>query len=514
MSGHSTPTSVRRLRSALLGGAAALAIVGAAAGTTILNPPVATAKDITARVQSTAPFDFADLVEAVRPAVVSVEIERPATPAAVAGGAPDMPQMPGFDDLPEDHPLRRFFHEFEQRFGENRGDRGGEQHGQPRRGPGMMGQGSGFIISEDGYVVTNNHVTSGAGKITVKSIDGKSYEATLVGSDARTDLALLKIEADGPLPYVSFAKERPRVGQWVVAVGNPFGLGGTVTAGIVSADGRDIGSGPYDDYLQIDAPVNRGNSGGPTFNINGEVIGVNTAIFSPSGGNVGIAFAIPASVAVPVIEQLKEHGMVSRGWLGVQIQPVTEDIADSLGLDTASGAIVASTLDSGPARAAGIKSGDVILSVNGQPVADARDLARKIGNLKPNAKAELGIWRDGDLRTISVDLGAQPGDPQRVAAAPALERDALAKFGLAVAPADDDNGVGVRIVEVDPDSEAARKGLQAGDVIVAAGGAEIDAPSDLAEAVRTAEEKGRKAVLFRVRSGDSERFVALALPKA
>lgn len=515
MSGHSTPTSVRRLRSALLGGAAALAIVGAAAGTTVLNPPAATAKDITARVQTTAPFDFADLVEAVSPAVVSVEIERPSTPAAVARGAtPDMPQMPGLEDLPEDHPLRRFFREFEQRFGENRGDRGSEQRSQPHRGPGMMGQGSGFIISEDGYVVTNNHVTSGAGKITVKSTDGKSYEATLVGSDPRTDLALLKIEADGPLPFVSFAHERPRVGQWVVAVGNPFGLGGTVTAGIVSADGRDIGSGPYDDYLQIDAPVNRGNSGGPTFNINGEVIGVNTAIFSPSGGNVGIAFAIPASVAVPVIEQLREHGTVSRGWLGVQIQPVTEDIADSLGLDEAAGAIVASTLDSGPAGAAGIVSGDVILSVNGQPVADARDLARKIGSLKPDAKAELGIWRNGDLHTVSVDLAAQPSDPQRVAAAPAVEQDALAKFGLAVAPANDDNGVGVRIIEVDPDSEAARKGLQAGDVIVAAGGAEIDAPSDLAKAVRNAEEKGRKAVLFRVRSGDNERFVALAMPKA
>lgn len=410
--------------------------------------------------------------------------------------------------------MRRFFREFEERFGENRGDRGGEQRSQPRRGPGMMGQGSGFIISEDGYVVTNNHVTSGAGKITVKSTDGKSYEATLIGSDQRTDLALLKIEADEPLPFVSFADSRPRVGQWVVAVGNPFGLGGTVTAGIVSADGRDIGAGPYDDFLQIDAPVNRGNSGGPTFNIHGEVIGVNTAIFSPSGGNVGIAFVIPASVAVPMIEQLREHGAVSRGWLGVQIQPVTDDIADSLGLDEAAGAIVASTLDSGPAGAAGIVSGDVILSVNGEPVEDARDLARKIGNLKPDAKAEIGIWRDGDLQTVSVDLATQPSDPQRVASAPAIEPDALAKFGLAVAPADDDNGVGVRIIEVEPDSEAARKGLQAGDVIVAAGGADIDAPGDLTEAVRNAEEKGRKAVLFRVRSGDNERFVALAMPKA
>jgi serine protease Do len=380
-----------------------------------------------------------------------------------------------------------------------------------------MGQGSGFIISGDGYVVTNNHVSDEAEKITVRMTTGKEYDAKLIGSDPKTDLALLKIEADEDLPYVEFADHDARVGQWVVAVGNPFGLRGTVTAGIVSADGRDIGSGPYDDYIQIDAPVNRGNSGGPTFNIEGKVIGVNTAIFSPSGGNVGIAFAIPADIAQSVIDEIKEKGMVSRGWLGVQIQPVNEDIAESLGLDDPHGAIVASILDTGPARDSGIEPGDVILSVNGDKVEDARDLARKIGDLDPKDDAKMEIWRDGGIENVSVELGAQPVEKQQVAMAPAEETpDADVRneqLGLAVAPAGEDNG-GVRITEVDPDGEGARKGLSEGDVIVEAGGMDVTNPEDLSKAVATAEEKGRKAVLLRVKSGENERFVALTLPKA
>jgi serine protease Do len=348
--------------------------------------------------------------------------------------------------------------------------------------------------------------------------DGKTFEAKLIGTDPKTDLALLKIEADGDLPYVTFADKPARVGEWVVAVGNPFGLGGTVTAGIISANGRDIGSGPYDDYIQIDAPVNRGNSGGPTFNTRGQVIGVNTAIFSPSGGNVGIAFDIPASMAVPVIEELKQNGSVSRGWLGVQIQPVNEDIAESLGLDKPHGAIVASILGTGPAGDSGIESGDVILTVNGNEVEDARDLARIIGNMDPDDEAKMEIWRDGKTIDLSIKLGAQPGENQQVAAAePEKAPDAKVRneqLGLAFAPLGGKDDGGVRIVDVDPDGEGARKGLQAGDVVVEAGGSEVMSPDDVNKAVAMAEEKGRKAVLLRVKSGDNERFVALSLHKA
>ncbi|MEJ8573093.1 DegQ family serine endoprotease [Microbaculum marinum] len=506
-------TEPRRFRSVLMAGTAALAIAGGAAGTGLLTPDNASAENVSAKVQAPAvnPFDFADLVEQVSPAVVSVEVEGHS--ADMVRGGPSMPDfrsMPEFKDLPDNSPFRKFFRDFEDQFG----DRG------PSRGPQSrptMGQGSGFIISGDGYVVTNNHVSDEADKITVRMTNGKEYDAKLIGSDSKTDLALLKIEADEDLPYVEFASDDARVGQWVVAVGNPFGLRGTVTAGIVSADGRDIGSGPYDDFIQIDAPVNRGNSGGPTFNIEGKVIGVNTAIFSPSGGNVGIAFAIPADIAQSVISELKETGTVSRGWLGVQIQPVNEDIAESLGLDKPSGAIIASILDSGPARNSDIKAGDVILSVNGKTVEDARDLARKIGDLDPKDDAKLEIWRDGDIENVTIVLGAQPSENQQVAMAPAEEMPGAdvrnEQLGLVFAPAGDDSG-GVRITEVDPDGEGARKGLSEGDVIVEAGGQDIKNPDDLSKAVARAEEKGRKAVLLKVKSGDNERFVALSLPKA
>jgi len=504
---HFNPTTTpRRVRSVLLAGTAAFAVAGLAAGTGMLNPEQAVAENVSAKVQPVQAYDFADLVEAVSPAVVSVVVEGH-SPQMASGG----PGMPDFDGLPDE--FKKFFKDFEDQFGGRGGPEGKKG---PRQGPKTMGQGSGFIISEDGYVVTNNHVAGEADKITVRTKDGTEYDAELIGSDPKTDLALLKIESDEDLPYVEFADHDARVGQWVVAVGNPFGLRGTVTAGIVSADGRDIGSGPYDDYIQIDAPVNRGNSGGPTFTIDGKVLGVNTAIFSPSGGNVGIAFAIPADIATNVIEELKENGAVSRGWLGVQIQPVNQDIADSLGLDEPHGAIVASILGTGPAGDSGIESGDVILSVNGDKVEDARDLAKKIGNLDPDDKADLAIWRDGDLVDLSVKLGAQPTEKKQVAMADTeTPAEAVtvenAKLGLVFAPSDDG---GVEITEVDPDGEAARKGLREGDVIVEAGGSEISNPADLTEAVEKAEEKGRKAVLLRVKTGDAERFVALSLRKA
>ncbi len=508
MSHFNQTTAPRRVRSVLMAGTAALAIAGAATGAGLLSPEYASAENVSAKVEPVQAYDFADLVEAVSPAVVSVVVE--GSSAEMVSN--DMPGMPDLDGLPKDHPFRKFFKDFEDQFGQG----GPDSKKGPRSGPKRMGQGSGFIISEDGYVVTNNHVAGEAQKITVTTKDGTEYDAELIGTDPKTDLALLKIESDTDLPYVEFADHDARVGQWVVAVGNPFGLGGTVTAGIISADGRDIGSGPYDDYIQIDAPVNRGNSGGPTFTVDGKVLGVNTAIFSPSGGNVGIAFAIPADVAIPVIQELKEKGTVSRGWLGVQIQPVSQDIADSLGLDEPQGAIVASILGTGPAGDSGIESGDVILSVNGKPVEDARDLARKIGNLDPDEDAKLEIWRDGETVDLSVKLGAQPTEKKQVAMvapeeAPSAEVE-NEKLGLVFAPAGDE--AGVRVTDVDPDGEAARKGLREGDVIVEAGGAEITDPADLTKAVENAEEKGRKAVLLRVKTGDSERFVALSLRKA
>ena len=255
----------------------------------------------------------------------------------------------------------------------------------------MTGQGSGFFISADGYAVTNNHVVDKASTVEVIADDGKTYTAKVIGTDPRTDIALIKVEGRGDFPYVQLAEKSPRIGDWVLAVGNPFGLGGTVTAGIVSARGRDIGAGPYDDFIQIDAPVNKGNSGGPTFDVDGNVIGVNTAIFSPSGGSVGIAFAIPAPTVKTVVGQLKENGKVTRGWIGVQIQPVTAEIADNLGLKTPHGALIAEPQANSPAAKAGIVAGDVITAVNGSPVKDARDLAKQIGNLAPGSSAKLTV---------------------------------------------------------------------------------------------------------------------------
>src|SRR5271165_2580807 len=273
-----------------------------------------------------------------------------------------------------------------------------------------MAQGSGFFISADGYIVTNNHVVEHAKDVTVTTVDGKTIPARVVGTDPKTDLALLKVKEGGDYPFVTFASQTPRVGDWVVAVGNPFGLGGTVTAGIVSARGRDIGSGPYDDFLQIDAPVNHGNSGGPAFNAEGEVVGVNTAIFSPSGGSVGIGFAIASDVVKNVVQQLKESGSVTRGWIGVQIQSVTPDLADNLGLKNAAGALVAEAQKDSPAAAAGVKSGDVITAVDGEAVADPHDLARRIAALGPKKTATLAIIRNGSPTTVEVTLGSMPAD--------------------------------------------------------------------------------------------------------
>jgi serine protease Do len=333
---------------------------------------------------------FADVVDRVKPAVVSVRVKMQTV--ADDGEGPEFAPR----DLPPNHPLQRYFRQF-------RGEGGG-----PARPRGRAeSQGSGFFISADGYVVTNNHVVEHAGAVQVTTDDGRTLDAKVIGTDPKSDLALLKVNDEGTYPFVKLAGTAPRVGDWVVAIGNPFGLGGTVTAGIVSARGRDIGAGPYDDFLQIDAPVNRGNSGGPTFNLAGEVVGINTAIASPSGGSVGIAFAIPADEARSIVASLKENGSVARGFVGVQIQPVTKEIAEAIGLKEAKGALVADAVKGSPAERTGIRTGDTITAVNGEAVREPRDLSRRIASLAPGKTVVLTVWRDGRERSVSLEIGRQ-----------------------------------------------------------------------------------------------------------
>lgn len=384
-----TLASRTRLR---LGVAAIGVLMAAGAVGMLVAPPSHPARAQAVLAEPGTPVTFADLAERVRPAVVSVRVKL-GRPANVASADNE-------DDLaPFDRPnLERFL----RRFGE-RGDPRG------RGAPRVFGesQGSGFFISADGYVVTNHHVVANGVDITLVREDGSHLPARLIGSDPKTDLALLKVDAGERFPFVRFAAASPRIGDWILAVGNPFGLGGTVTKGIVSARGRDIGAGPYDDFLQIDAAVNRGNSGGPTFNLSGEVVGVNTAIVSPSGGSVGIAFAIPAETASRVIADLKAKGAVTRGFIGVSVQPVTEAVAEALGLQEATGVLVADLTASGPAARAGLRRGDVILAVEGQALRDARDLARRIAAIEPGRRVTLTIRRGGTEKTVTVEAGRQ-----------------------------------------------------------------------------------------------------------
>ena len=370
-----------------------------------------------------------------------------------------------------------------------------------------MAQGSGFFVSADGFIVTNNHVVDHASEVTITLASGKSMPAKVIGVDKKTDLALLKAQG-ADFPNVAFASKAPRVGDWVIAVGNPFGLGGTVTAGIVSARGRDIGSGPYDDFLQIDAPVNHGNSGGPAFNAEGEVVGVNTAIFSPSGGSVGIGFAIASDVVKNVVEQLKTNGVVTRGWIGIQIQAVSQDIADSLGLKSAGGTLVAEVEKGSPAASAGIKSGDVITAVDGETVADPHELARRIAAIGPQKSAVLALIRNGAPMSLEVTVAAAPVE-KRANADLGREHDAseLARLGLTLRANRGDDGVVV--TDVEPDSPAADEGLRRGDVILEVGGKAVSRPSQVADEIDAAKSGGKKSVLFRVQSGDGERFLAL-----
>jgi serine protease Do len=381
----------------------------------------------------------------------------------------------------------------------------------------ITGEGSGFFISADGYAVTNNHVVDHARSVEVTADDGTIYTAKVVGTDPKTDLALIKVDGRKDFPFVQFSEQRPRIGDWVVAVGNPFGLGGTVTAGIVSANGRDIGNGPYDDFIQIDAPINKGNSGGPAFDMNGNVIGVNTAIFSPSGGSVGIGFDIPASTAKLVVAQLKDKGSVTRGWLGVQVQPVTADIADSLGLKEARGAIVDTPQENSPAAKAGLEAGDVITAVNGTTIKDSRDLARTIGTMAPGTSAKLDVWHKGQSKTLMVALGELQNDRQAKASDKSEEGQPAAgtpRLGLSLAPAGEVQGAGqngVVVTSVDPDGPAASRGIKTGDVILNVGGKPVADIGAVRAELSDAKSSGKHSVLLQVKRADATRFVAVPL---
>ena len=458
----------------------------------------------TNNVVSSATQGFADVVERVKPSVISVKVTMKERARDAANRS---------DDDEAGSPMERFFRQFGGPDGLPQSPGRGGRHGE------VMGQGSGFFISSDGFAVTNNHVVDGADKVEVTTDAGKTYTTRVIGTDPRSDVALIKVAGGADFPFVKLSEGKARIGDWVLAVGNPFGLGGTVTAGIVSASGRDIGSGPYDDFIQIDAPVNKGNSGGPAFNMQGEVVGVNTAIYSPSGGSVGIAFSIPASTVRNVIAQLKDKGSVSRGWIGVQIQPVTQDIAESMGLKRADGALVADPQKEGPAAKAGVEAGDVITAVNGQQVKDARELARIIGGLVPGSAAKLDLVHKGQDKMVSLTLAQLPNTQEAKADVEADEKRAshgtdVARLGLTIAPASKVDGAGnegVVVMKVDPESAAADRGLKKGDVILEVAGRSVGNPSDVREAIEAARTDKKRSVLMRLRSGDASHFVAVPL---
>ncbi|MEX2649716.1 MAG: DegQ family serine endoprotease [Alphaproteobacteria bacterium] len=453
-----------------------------------------------------APDSFADLAERLMPAVVNIAtsqlVEQPQA----------MPEMPEF---PEGSPFKEFFEEF---FNQQRRQNGDE----PARRATSLG--SGFIIDGAGFVVTNNHVIAEADEITVVLHDGTELAAEVVGRDDKTDLALLKVKADRELPHVGFGdSSKVRVGDWVLAVGNPFGFGNTVTAGIISAQSRDINAGPYDDFLQTDAPINRGNSGGPLFNLDGEVIGINTAIFSPSGGSIGIGFATPSSLAAHVIGQLREFGKTRRGWLGVRIQSVDSDIAEGFGLSEPIGALVASVTQGGPAAEAGIEAGDVIVGFDGKPIETMRMLPRVVAETEVGKVVKVEIVRAGERKTFDIVLGELPEDDQLAAlesegeAAPDVGPEVAAlgmTLGTLTPEAREQFGVGADVAgalvtKVDPAGTAAEAGIAPGDVLIEVAQQEVASPADvtrLVEAAKAADAK--KIVVLLDRQGD-RRFVAL-----
>jgi serine protease Do len=461
-----------------------------------------------ARLAAIAPMSFADIVQKVAPAVVSIDVQGKAGPNRVVfggpggqtpfgGGAPDG----GGDDDQDDSGPGSLFRQLIPQLPQNL---------PPQR---TQATGSGFFISADGYIVTNNHVVDGAEDIKVRTADGRTLTAHLVGRDAATDLAVVKVDGGG-FPFVDFENSaKPRVGDWVVAVGNPFNLSGTATAGIVSALGRSNVSGSsYVDYMQIDAPINRGNSGGPTFDVAGRVVGVNSAIFSPTGGSVGIGFDIPADVAAQITRQLIADGKVTRGYLGAQVQDVTPEIADSLGIPGRKGALVAELTPGGPSERAGLQPGDVVLKIDGADVTSASDLTRRVASAHAGENVQLEIRRDGRVREVDVRSGVRPTEASLSRSSipdkgdSDTQSDARRVLGMRLEP---QAGGGVAIASVAGDSDAGAKGLQRGDVIVRAGETRVSAPADVEAAVAAAKQEGRKSVLLRVSRGGGTLFVPL-----
>ncbi len=504
------------LRAAALATALTPVALPAALLAPIVMPSVAQARG--------APDSFADLAASLLPAVVNISSQQAVQAKADRPAGPDEPQFP------QGSPFEQFFHDFMERHGQPGGGGNGPQQGdngggdQPRRGVAL---GSGFIIDPAGFIVTNNHVIEGADEITVTLHDGTSLKAKLIGHDDRTDVALLKVESDKPLPAVPFAdSDTSRVGDWVLAIGNPFGLGGTVTAGIVSARGRDIRQGPYDDFIQTDAAINRGNSGGPLFNMDGQVIGINTAIYSPSGGSIGIGFSIPSNMAKQVVAQLKDYGRAKRGWLGVQIQQVTPDIAEGLGLKPARGAMVASVTDDGPAAKAAIHGGDVILKFNGADVKEMRTLPRIVAETDIGRSVPVILWRDGKEVTVQASIAELPDEVQQASATPApapkpsSSAVGISGLGMKVAPITDDlrskyslgaDQKGVVITDVTNNGAAAGRGLKAGDVVVEVQQENVSSPQDVQDRVEKYRKMSRKTVLMLVQNSDGMRWVPLPL---
>ena len=495
---------LRILRAALLASAMALPAVvpPAAAGT---------------------PESFADLAATLSPAVVNVSSSQATQQRADrGGGTPDLGMPPG-------SPFEQFFRDFLER---NRPNRNGRPQQGPQQGPDGGGGhavslGSGFIIDPAGYIVTNNHVIDGADEISVTLTDNTTLKAKLVGKDERVDLALLKVESDKPLTAVQFGdSDTGRVGDWVLAIGNPFGLGGSVTAGIISARGRDIRQGPYDDFIQTDAAINRGNSGGPLFNMKGEVVGINTAIYSPSGGSVGIGFSVPANLAKPVIMQLREYGRARRGFLGVSIQPVTPDIAESLGLKDPTGALVGRVNDGGPADSAGIKGGDIILKFNGQDLKDVKSLQRIVAETPIGKSVPVMLWRDGKNVSVQASVGELPDEIQQASATPTPEKPkptptmAISGLGAKLSPITDEaraqfklgaDQKGVVVTDVDTEGFGATKGLKPGDVIVEVQQQSVAKPQDVLELMDKYRKLNRRTVLMLVQSGAGLQWIAVPL---
>ena len=477
-------------------------------GLPALNTPTPALPAMSPLPAMNMPGSFADLAAKVSPAVVNIS----STHVETAQAGPEIP------DFPKGSPFEQFFKPFLDQ----------QKHGQMKRK--LTALGSGFIIDPSGYIVTNNHVIDQATDIHVTTNDGKDYPAKLIGADSKTDLALLKIEAKTALPSVAFGNsDQARVGDWVLAVGNPFGLGGTVTTGIISARSRDIHEGPFDDFLQIDASINQGNSGGPTFDMAGNVIGINTAIYSPSGGSVGIGFAIPANLAKPILAELKDKGAIERGWLGVEIQEVTPDIAKAIGLPEAKGALVANVQPDSPASKAHLKAGDVVLSFNGQPVAEMKDLPRLVAEADPNTKVELGILREKKAETVAVTLGklkdqdqvastdssspdSAPSDSQQVDALGATlvptTPETRQQFNL------EDSVSGVIVADLQADSPLADQGIRAGDVIERVSDAAVSSPADVKRLADEAKAQKQNVLLMLVQREGRDLFVAVKLDNA